>query len=126
MDSNAHKASEFTQFWEDKSVEAEIREFFPWGEKEMEELGNFEKYPPYMICPFAWQYVVVQWNGDVVACCRDYNGVNIMGNVKEESLKEIWNGKAYHEFRKNMVSGDYQNAICGPCMDLYYSEEQSP
>lgn len=41
------------------------------------------------------------------------------------SLTEIWNGKAYEEFRNNMISGNYQNAICGPCMDLYYTEKKS-
>lgn len=123
MASNAHTIDEFKAFWSRNGIEAEIREFFPWGEKEMEELGDFNKYPPYMVCPFSWQYVVVQWNGDVVACCRDYNAENVMGNVKNESLTEIWNGKAFESFRKNMVTGNYQNNICGPCMDLYYTEE---
>jgi len=123
MAANAHKIPEFVEFWKDKGIEAEIREFFPWGEQEMEGLGDYNKYPPFMICPFAWQYVVVQWNGDVVACCRDYNAENVMGNVKDASLVEIWNGKDYKDFRKNMIIGDYQNKICGPCMDLYYTEK---
>ncbi len=123
MAANAHKIPEFVQFWKEHGIEAEIREFFPWGEQEMEGLGDYNKYPPFMVCPFSWQYVVVQWNGDVVACCRDYNAENVMGNVKDASLEEIWNGKAYQTFRERMVSGDYQNKICGPCMDLYYTEE---
>lgn len=123
MKSNSHKIDDFTHFWQKNDINVEIRDFYPWGEKNMEHLGEYEKYPPFMICPFAWQYVVVQWNGDVVACCRDYNTVNLMGNVKNESLTDIWNGKAYTEFRKNMISGDYKNPICGPCMDLYYTED---
>jgi radical SAM protein with 4Fe4S-binding SPASM domain len=118
-----HKTSEFETFWREKGISSEIREFFPWGEPDMRELGAYDKYPPFMPCPFAWQYLVVQWNGDVVACCRDYNGENVMGNVKEAGLVEIWNGKKYAEFRENMVSGKYQNRICKPCMDLYYTEE---
>ena len=119
---NSHKTRDFVQFWNEKGIEADIREFFPWGEPEMEELGEYNKYPPFMPCPFSWQYVVVQWNGDVVACCRDYNAENVMGNVKDSSLVEIWNSKAYTSFRENMISGDYQNSICGPCMGLYYTE----
>ena len=86
-------------------------------------LGGYEKYPPFMPCPFSWQYVVVQWNGDVVACCRDYNAENRMGNVKEASLEEIWNSRRYADFRESMAKGVYDNPICGPCMSLYYTEE---
>jgi radical SAM protein with 4Fe4S-binding SPASM domain len=116
------KAPEFETFWREKGISAEIREFFPWGEPDMAELGGYEKYPPFMPCPFAWQYVVVQWNGDVAACCRDYNGENVMGNVKDAGLAEIWNGRKYQAFRESMISGIYQNSICGPCMELYYTE----
>lgn len=119
---NSHKIEEFENFWKEKEIEVEIREFFPWGEKDMSELGEYEKYPPFMPCPFSWQYVVVQWNGDVVACCRDYNADNIMGNVKNATLVEIWNGEKYQNFRENMITGNYQNKICKPCMDLYYTE----
>lgn len=122
LTTNSHKTKEFEQFWKEKLINTEIREFFPWGEPEMQDLGTFNKYPPYMPCPFSWQYLVVQWNGDVVACCRDYNGVNVMGNIKDSSLVEIWNGNVYETFRKDMINGIYQNRICGPCMDLYYSE----
>ena len=119
---NAHTKDEFKAFWNNQNIVAEIRPFFPWGEKEMVELGEYDKYPPFMPCPFAWQYTVVQWNGDVVACCRDYNAENLMGNVKDNSLEEIWNGEKYKTFRDNMVKGEYQNSICGPCMNIYYSE----
>jgi radical SAM protein with 4Fe4S-binding SPASM domain len=115
-------ASDFETFWRERGVSTEIRGFFPWGEPDMRGLGAYNRYPPFMPCPFAWQYLVVQWNGDVVACCRDYNGENVMGNVNDASLVEIWNGKTYAAFRKNMVSGKYRNGICKPCMDLYYTE----
>jgi radical SAM protein with 4Fe4S-binding SPASM domain len=123
LNQNADKTEYFRSFWQDRKIEVEVRQFFPWGEKEMAELGEYEKYPPFMPCPFAWQYTVIQWNGDVVACCRDYNAENIMGNIKDASLEEIWNGKKYHTFRENMVAGKYENSICQPCMDLYYTEE---
>ena len=119
---NTHKTEEFKAFWKERNIAAEIRRFFPWGEKKMVKMGVYDKYPPYMPCPFSWQYLVVQWNGDVVACCRDYNADNIMGNVKTSSLEEIWNGEKYRIFRENMVSGAYGNNICGPCMNIYYNE----
>jgi len=121
---NSDRVEGFKTFWRDKGVDARVRDFFPWGEPDMASLGDYEKnYPPFMPCPFAWQYLVVQWNGDVVACCRDYNGQTVMGNVMETELKEIWNGQAYARFREDMVQGTYHNSICFPCMGLYYTEQ---
>jgi radical SAM protein with 4Fe4S-binding SPASM domain len=122
LDLNSEKKEEFEAFWKGKGIEVEIREFFPWGEPDMVQLGRYEKYPPFMPCPFPWQYLVVQWNGDVVACCRDYNAVNVMGNVRNESLEEIWNNKKYMALREEMIHGQFHNSICKPCLDLYYSE----
>ena len=119
---NAHKVEAFKSFWQEKNIDVEIRRFFPWGEKEMVEMGEYDKYPPFMPCPFPWQYLVVQWNGDVVACCRDYNAENTMGNVKSSTLKEIWNSHEYVAFREKMVQGVYDNSICQTCMSIYYTE----
>jgi len=119
---NAHKIEAFKSYWQEKNIDTEIRRFFPWGEKEMLEIGEYDKYPPFMPCPFSWQYLVVQWNGDVVACCRDYNAENKMGNVKRASLEEIWNSKKYTTFRENMIRGNYTHSICQTCMNIYYTE----
>lgn len=124
---NTRQANEFKRRWEKENIEVEIRKFFPWGEKDMVELGHFEKYPPGMPCPFPWQYLVVQWNGDVVPCCRDFNAAITLGNVKESSLKEIWNSTRYEDFRQQMASGEFHNnPICSPCLDIYYTDQEYP
>lgn len=122
---NKDQVNEFKKRWEEKNIEVEVRQFFPWGEKDMVELGVFEKYPPAMPCPFPWQYLVVQWNGDVVSCCRDYNAAITLGNVKESSLKEIWNSSRYQDFRQQMATGEFRdNPICSPCLDIYYTDNE--
>lgn len=126
LKANINHSDSFKKYWEKKGIAVEIRTFFPWSEKEMADLGEFEKYPPFMPCPFPWQYLVIQWNGDVVPCCRDYNGVNKIGNVKDHSLKDIWNGPNYAAFREQHRTGDYKgNSFCSDCMDIYYQEGDS-
>jgi len=122
---NSPYSDKFKQQWQRDGVEVEIREFFPWTEKELVKLGKVKKWRPYMPCPFPWQYVVVHYNGDIVPCCRDYNGVNKIMNVKEHTLKEIWNSKEYADFRNQHITGDYSgNNFCKECMDIYYTEEE--
>jgi len=121
LNQDQHEA--FQRHWQKKGLAVELREFFPWNEKDLKHLGTVEKYPFYMPCPFPWRYLAVQWNGDVVPCCRDYNGVHKMGNVKDASLREIWNGAKYAEFRDQHRCGIFENnPVCRECMSIYYNE----
>jgi radical SAM protein with 4Fe4S-binding SPASM domain len=123
MTLNESHLERFCEEWEGSGISVEIRPFFPWTEKELAGLGEVRKYPPYMPCPFPWQYLVVQWDGTVVPCCRDYNGVNAVGNVREQSLREIWNGERYAAFRRQHRSGDYDgNIFCRDCMEIFYTD----
>ncbi len=122
MDINRDEREYFKIYWEERGAVAELRDFFPWTSAEFSGLGAYEKYPPFMPCPFPWQYLVVQYNGDVVPCCRDYNGELALGNVSESSLKEIWKGKAYEEFREKMATGRYLSEFCRKCLSIYYTE----
>lgn len=118
-----HHTEDFREYWETKGATVEIRPFFPWADKEMVELGEYEKNPPFMPCSFPWQHVVVQWNGDVVPCCRDYNAVIKMGNVRDKTLREIWNSPEYEKLREQHRSGNYDNNnYCRQCMDIYYTK----
>ena len=126
MNFNDSHAEEFVNRWSGKGVNVVIRAFFPWSVSQLGDLGEFEKYAPGLPCPFPWEYMVVQWNGDVVGCCRDYNAENVLGNVRKNSLKEIWNGSKLHKLRHQLRTGDYQdNHFCRKCMSLYYTEPES-
>ena len=119
MHVNRNEIDHFRRFWEEKGGIVEFRDFFPWSNPELKDLGTVEKYPNYMPCPFPWQYLVIQWNGDVVACCRDYNGTLKMGNVMDDTLKDIWNGEAYTIFREKMASGEGLSHFCKECLSIY-------
>ncbi|MEI6970371.1 MAG: AMP-binding protein [bacterium] len=123
LKANEAHVDDFRRQWADLGFDVEIREFFPWTEKEMITLGEVEKYPPGMPCPFPWQYLVVQWDGTVVPCCRDYNGINALGNVHDSSLKSIWNGPAAAAIREQHRTGSYgSNELCKDCMAIFYTE----
>jgi radical SAM protein with 4Fe4S-binding SPASM domain len=125
LQENQDRLLPFKWEWERRGVPVEIRPFFPWGEPSMAELGEYGTYPPGMPCPFPWQHLVVQWNGDVVPCCRDYNGRIRLGTVLESSLREIWDGERYATLRQQMRSGRYDdNEVCRRCMSIYYTEPE--
>jgi MoaA/NifB/PqqE/SkfB family radical SAM enzyme len=52
-------------------------------------------------------HMTVLWNGDVVKCCRDYDGISKYGNLYKQSVGEVWNG-----FRETDV---YKIPLCEKC-----------
>jgi radical SAM protein with 4Fe4S-binding SPASM domain len=53
----------------------------------------------YNLCPYPWTSMVIASNGDVVACCRDLQHKTVLGNLFNEDLISIWNGKKYQAIR---------------------------
>lgn len=53
------------------------------------------------LCKHPWMTMTIKSNGEATMCMEDYNNEIILGNAKNSTLKEIWNGKKYHKFRNN-------------------------
>lgn len=66
------------------------------------------------VCREAFYGFTVHVNGNVVPCDRDWAGENVMGNIFDQSIDEIWNGPKYQEFRRKMKSPD-KPAMCQMC-----------
>ena len=62
-------------------------------------------------CSLPWNSAAILANGDVMACCVPST---VMGNLNENSLKEIWNGKVYQKFRASVNSDDPPD-VCKFC-----------
>jgi radical SAM protein with 4Fe4S-binding SPASM domain len=66
-------------------------------------------------CPRLWFNPVISWEGKVLPCCFDKDADHIMGDLKEDSFREIWNGPKYRSFRKSLLSGRFMIDICRNC-----------
>ena len=68
-------------------------------------------------CPMHRQNILqVLWNGDVVPCCYDFNGDMVLGNLYEQTIEQIWNGRLYNQLRSSDACGDYADyPICKKC-----------
>ena len=115
---------DFIKRWKPYVDEVLIKPYSTWADQVegIKELSKPEhrfkpkikrRYP----CLWPWVTVVIQWNGDVVPCCYDYDSKYILGNVKEKSLVEIWNGEEVLNLRRQFVEGNYNNPLCKQCID---------
>lgn len=66
-------------------------------------------------CARLWFNPVVTWDGKVVPCCFDKNAEYVMGDLKTDSFREIWEGPKYRMFRKSILTGRNMIEMCRNC-----------
>jgi radical SAM protein with 4Fe4S-binding SPASM domain len=66
-------------------------------------------------CARLWFNPVITWDGKVLPCCFDKNADHVMGDLNEDTFREIWTGPKYRIFRKSVLSGRRMNDICRNC-----------
>lgn len=68
------------------------------------------------VCPHAFSILHVLENGDVPLCSNDWENREILGNVKNNTLAEIYNGPRFQEIRELMVQERYEEIpACKDC-----------
>jgi len=63
------------------------------------ETGLPSARPTRYLCSYPWRSVVVLWDGRVVPCCRDDDARLVLGDLRTQTLTEIWHGPAAQALR---------------------------
>jgi radical SAM protein with 4Fe4S-binding SPASM domain len=66
-------------------------------------------------CPWLYYSMTVHVNGDVVPCCRDPKGLEVVGNILRQDLQEVWNGEKFRRFRARLHRDQGSIEICRLC-----------
>lgn len=117
MEANAHEKDAFVEFWNAQGAVVKIRPKVSWAgliDAPNLVLGNDERWP----CYWAMQTMSITDTGKVVTCAVDLDARFIAGDITENSLKEIWNGKL-KELRNLHIESSYSElpTICKNCKD---------
>jgi len=68
------------------------------------------------VCYFPWTSMSVLWDGRVVTCCMDSNGVQVLGDLNSQSVQDVWNGPVLSGVRNDFGKLDYgKYPVCLSC-----------
>ena len=80
-------------------------------------MKNKDQNPDYY-CPVPWQRLVITWEGKAVQCINDYNERNIIGDLRTQTVAEIWNGPEMEKVRELILKKERLKMLaCSECFD---------
>jgi radical SAM protein with 4Fe4S-binding SPASM domain len=68
-------------------------------------------------CWKLWHANVITWDGLVVPCCFDKDAMHQLGNLKNESFKNVWKNSNYKQFRSELMNSRKNIDICSNCSE---------
>lgn len=71
-------------------------------------------------CSYPFTQMNIRPDGKVSLCCNDALGKFTLGDLKEQSLLEIWNGEKFWDIRKRMLKGRHCISMCQQCDVFLY------
>ena len=105
---NSEDEQAFIEHWKQIADKIHITDLHNWaGTLNSESDVNYPCYRP-------WLTFTVLWDGRVALCCADFDGREILGDLRTASIKEIWNGEPYRRARRSHLESGGP-AICRTC-----------
>lgn len=120
LEENKMEIKSFYREWKNKVDNINIINMRNWAndiQKEgTKESFHFNKKIKRKPCALIWLKMVIDWNGDVVLCCDDWNHSTILGNLKKQTIEEIWKGEKLRKIREAHINGEfYKIPLCSGC-----------
>ncbi len=85
------------------------------GEIKLKKSPNYER--PICCYPGSAQSTI-DYDGNWVLCCNDYHSSVKFGNLRNESIIEVWNKPNFKKLRRELRKGVYKLPICKTCVGL--------
>ena len=121
---NFHERAAFVEKWKDTVDHIDFQQLTDFKFlDELMETGDVVQKPEVPanvdlerpVCQYPFNSLNVWSSGDVTPCCNFYGKSLVVGNVREQSLKEIWDGAALNEIRDQFRTGNI-NPTCRVCL----------
>lgn len=130
QEANFDEAGAFVEHWRGKvgpKDQVVVTRAFNWGDVHDAELPGDDEDVNRIPCIALWSTLEILANGDVRLCCVDVDGAVDLGNVRDQSIDEIWHGPELAKARQMHVRGARgQIPICDHCTVWMESKHETP
>lgn len=118
VDTAVIDARKSVEYWRSRGVNSKYTRLENRGGniKDAEDFSVGKNMGYFSDCTRLFKQAYIKFNGDVVLCCTDYEATTILGNVREKSLYEVWNGSIATEIRKKFLTDRIgEISLCSDC-----------
>jgi len=114
-DKNQHEKDLFRDYFSNRHCHFSFQDCDGRGSsvgKEQNLYNIFSEQP----CDYALDGIYVLSNLDVVPCCIDWSGIEVMGNLAHQTVQEVVEGNKYQDFRDKHLTGRKREIkLCANC-----------
>lgn len=128
MNLNKHEVEPFIERWRNQGCEISISWLSTWA-GQLTKLTSMSNYlsPKRGLgrnpCAELWYKMIISCSGIVPICCYDFLGKHVLGNVRVESIEDIWNSEKVNFARRMHYEKNYHNLrLCSKCNE--WSDKQ--
>jgi radical SAM protein with 4Fe4S-binding SPASM domain len=116
------KISQIVKFWEEIADKVQVRKYLTWDINDLKDSGDVAPYlDADAPCPFPFDRMLIDSNGDVRFCVYDIKGRTKWGNVLEEPITAIWKNAKFQHLRELHIRRDFRRfPICQKCADRQF------
>lgn len=111
QEENASEKELFFEKWKDKVDIIDFQDLSHY-----EDMSVLHDLPPTKKrCKNPFTNPLMDCYGNIYPCCVEWGKKMPLGNIKDQSLKELWNGEMISKLRKQIMSGELCD-ICKTCL----------
>lgn len=105
---NSDEEQAFIERWRARADKVHVTDLHNWaGTLHTESSVNFP-------CYRQWLTFTVLWDGRVSLCCADFDGREVLGDLRTSTIAEIWNNERYRAVRRAQLEHGGPS-ICQSC-----------
>lgn len=130
LNQNEAEIEAFKRKWRKLGCIVDISWFNTWA-NQIPNYNDFsDKFNPNLShsrtpCADLWFKCVVNYEGEVILCCHDFMETEMLGNLKEQKLLDIWNSEKIRLFRNIHRKAMFNKlGLCHNCLEWSIEDDE--
>lgn len=113
-----HQLDEFITYWTSKVDRVIIRTYTTIGGLMSHDKMGINSSENRWPCPLLWTRIFINVNGFIKFCVEDWLDKTVLGDIRNDTLSDIWNSRQYQILRNNHLLGRFDEVLyCKECID---------